>query len=122
MKFCGECGTRLAVLCRECGAHNTPAQKFCGECGAHLEFDASSRRLQSPEYTPKHLAERILTSKAALQGERKHVTVLFTDLRSSTELLADRDPEEALRPFQPISCEKSGLSAMRTSPASRADP
>jgi tetratricopeptide (TPR) repeat protein len=46
-------------------------------------------------YTPPHLAERILTSRAALEGERKQVTVLFADLKGSIELLADRDPEEA---------------------------
>jgi hypothetical protein len=43
--------------------------------------------------TPKHLAEKILTSKSALEGERKQVTVLFADLKGSMELLADRDPE-----------------------------
>ena len=96
MKFCGECGTRLTVLCRECGARNAPAQKFCGECGARLEPGALSRQLPSPDaYTPKHLAEKILTSKSALEGERKQVTVLFADLKGSMELLADRDPEEA---------------------------
>jgi len=96
MKFCGECGTRLAVLCRECGARNAPAQKFCGECGARLEPDATSRQLPTPDaYTPKHLAEKILTSKTALEGERKQITVLFADLKGSMELLADRDPEEA---------------------------
>jgi SAM-dependent methyltransferase len=59
--------------------------------------DTSTRAaLRRPEaYTPKHLAERILTSKAALEGERKQVTVLFADLKGSMELLADRDPEEA---------------------------
>src|SRR5215467_3657433 len=96
MKFCGECGTRLAVLCRQCGARNAPAQKFCGECGARIESGASSRELSTPDaYTPKHLAEKILTSKAALEGERKQVTVLFADLKGSMELLADRDPEDA---------------------------
>ena len=50
-------------------------------------------RFASPEtYTPKHLAERILTSRSALEGERKQVTVLFADLKGSMELLADRDP------------------------------
>src|SRR5215510_14299350 len=96
MKFCGECGTRLAVLCRECGARNAPAQKFCGECGARLEPGASSRQFPSPDaYTPRHLAEKILTSKTALEGERKQVTVLFADIKGSMELLADRDPEDA---------------------------
>src|SRR5215475_13265577 len=93
MKFCGECGARLALLCRQCGVRNAPAQKFCGECGARLELGASSRQLPSPDaYTPKHLAEKILTSKTALEGERKQITVLFADLKSSMELLADRDP------------------------------
>src|SRR5262245_15914101 len=57
----------------------------------------------SPEsYTPKHLAERILTSKGALEGERKQVTVLFADLKGSMELLADRDPEEARKILDPV--------------------
>jgi len=58
---------------------------------------------RSPEsYTPKHLAEKILTSKTALEGERKQVTVLFADLKGSMELLADRDPEEARRLLDPV--------------------
>jgi class 3 adenylate cyclase/tetratricopeptide (TPR) repeat protein len=60
-------------------------------------------RYASPEaYTPKHLAERILTSKATLEGERKQVTVLFADTKGSMELLADRDPEEARRLLDPL--------------------
>src|SRR5262249_21483875 len=53
-------------------------------------------------YTPKHLAERILTSKASLEGERKQVTVLFADLKGSMELFADRDPEEARKLLDPV--------------------
>ena len=50
--------------------------------------------LQPPvSYTPGHLAEKILTSKTALEGERKQVTVLFADLKGSMELLAGRDPK-----------------------------
>ena len=60
-------------------------------------------RSPTPEtYTPKHLAEKILTSKAALEGERKQVTVLFADLKGSMELLADRDPEEARKLLDPV--------------------
>jgi class 3 adenylate cyclase/tetratricopeptide (TPR) repeat protein len=60
-------------------------------------------RFSSPEtYTPKHLAEKILTSKAALEGERKQVTILFADLKGSMELLADRDPEEARKLLDPV--------------------
>jgi hypothetical protein len=67
--------------------------KFCLECGKPV--DPSPGRSRSPHaYTPKHLADKILTSKSALEGERKQVTVLFADLKGSMELLADR---EALR-------------------------
>jgi class 3 adenylate cyclase len=60
-------------------------------------------RLQAPlSYTPGHLAEKILTSKTALEGERKQVTVLFADLKGSLELLADRDPEEARQLLDPV--------------------
>jgi class 3 adenylate cyclase/tetratricopeptide (TPR) repeat protein len=53
-------------------------------------------------YTPTHLAEKILMSKGALEGERKQVTVLFADLKGSLELLADRDPEEARALLDPV--------------------
>jgi len=63
----------------------------------------ASQRFAAPEaYTPKHLAEKILTSKSALEGERKQVTVLFADLKGSMELLADRDPEEARKLLDPV--------------------
>ena len=65
--------------------------------------DALAGRFSSPEsYTPKHLAERILTSKTAVEGERKQVTVLFADVKGSMELLADRDPEEARKILDPV--------------------
>jgi class 3 adenylate cyclase len=101
-KFCEECATPLARTCANCGAPLTPTAKFCAEC-AHPAGQAVAARVAAPEaYTPKHLAERILTSKAALEGERKQVTVLFADLRGSMELLADRDPEDARRVLDPV--------------------
>ena len=101
VKFCGECGTKLEARCSQCGAGNPPTNKFCHECGTALSAQESTP--PSPAaYTPKHLAERILTSKAALEGERKHVTVLFADLKGSMELLADRDPEEARKLLDPV--------------------
>ena len=104
MKFCGECGARLDASCPACRASNPPGNKFCGECGAPLFHAASSStKFESPKgYTPKHLAERILTSKGMLEGERKQVTVLFADMKGSMELLADRDPEEARKLLDPI--------------------
>ena len=53
-------------------------------------------------YTPPYLVEKILTSRSALEGERKQVTVLFADLKGSMELLADRDPEEARQLLDPV--------------------
>src|SRR4051794_6878947 len=107
-KFCGECGARLQAVCPACQTANPPDQKFCGECGARLDAaGAPATALASPaptpaSYTPPHLAERILSSRAALEGERKQVTVLFADLKGSMELLADRDPEEARAILDPV--------------------
>jgi class 3 adenylate cyclase/tetratricopeptide (TPR) repeat protein len=84
---------------------NEGSEKFCGGCGAPSAGSraAPQARFASPEtYTPKHLAEKIMTSKTALEGERKQVTVLFADLKGSMELLADRDPEEALQLLDPV--------------------
>ena len=95
-KFCGECGARLTTGCPTCGAANPPGQKFCGECGASLDQAHAAPKFASPDaYTPKYLAERILTSRSALEGERKQVTVLFADIKGSLELIESSDPEQA---------------------------
>src|SRR3989475_586261 len=101
--FCGECGARLAASCSACGATNPPTNRFCGKCGALLSTDVPGGRFAPPDaYTPRHIAERILSSRNALEGERKRVTVLFADMKGSMELLADRDPEEARRILDPV--------------------
>jgi class 3 adenylate cyclase/tetratricopeptide (TPR) repeat protein len=77
--------------------------KFCFECAHPVGSASPAPRFAKPEsYTPRHLAEKILTSKAVLEGERKQVTVLFADLKGSMELLADRDPEEARKILDPV--------------------
>jgi class 3 adenylate cyclase/tetratricopeptide (TPR) repeat protein len=104
-RFCAECGASLAVACPACGFSNEPSERFCGGCGAPLRSSptVAQPKFGAPEsYTPKHLAEKILTSKSALEGERKQVTVLFADLKGSMELLADRDPEEARKLLDPV--------------------
>jgi class 3 adenylate cyclase/tetratricopeptide (TPR) repeat protein len=103
-KFCLECGARLAVVCAQCGTPLPGGAKFCLECGKRNDaHGAEPTRFASPQsYIPKHLAERILVSKTALEGERKQVTVLFADLKGSMELLADRDPEEARTLLDPV--------------------
>ncbi len=102
MKFCGECAAPLAATCPSCGAATPPENKFCGQCAAPLRTTPTAKFAAPDSYTPKHLAEKILTSKAALEGERKQVTVLFADLKASMELLADRDPEEARKLLDPV--------------------
>jgi len=93
--FCLGCGTRLGLTCAFCGAALVAEARFCNKCGIPLKAQEPDPGLSSPaSYTPRHLAERILRSKAALEGERKHVTVLFADVKSSTELAEQVDPEE----------------------------
>jgi class 3 adenylate cyclase len=101
-KFCGECAAPLASTCPSCGAGNPPENKFCGQCAAPLRTIPTAKLATPERYTPKHLAQKILTSKTALEGERKQVTVLFADLKGSMELLADRDPEEARKLLDPV--------------------
>jgi class 3 adenylate cyclase/tetratricopeptide (TPR) repeat protein len=106
--FCDECGSRIESACPSCGEPNRPTAKFCKKCGQRLILKdagdaAAVSRFGSPDtYTPKHLAEKILLSRAALEGERKVVTTLFADLKGSMELLADRDPEEAHKLLDPV--------------------
>src|SRR5215217_6208582 len=110
-RFCTKCGAPLAAPCPACGFTNEPGDVFCGECGAALGGSGPAPaapppvdpRFTTPEtYTPQHLAERIISSRGALEGERKQVTVLFADLKGSMELLADRDPEEARKILDPV--------------------
>jgi class 3 adenylate cyclase/tetratricopeptide (TPR) repeat protein len=95
-KFCLECGAQLGHRCAACGAELPAKAKFCLECGKPIV--ASSKPGPAPpdprSYTPKHLAETILTSRSALEGERKQVTVLFADVKGSMDLAEQVDPEE----------------------------
>jgi adenylate cyclase len=108
MKFCGECAAPLASHCSSCGCDNPPGFKFCGGCGKSLGGRGSGRAAAADQrgsagaspshrspasYTPKHLADKILQSKSALEGERKQVTVLFADVKGSMELAEQLDPE-----------------------------
>src|SRR5580765_3209141 len=82
------------MRCPNCSTELPDSAKFCLECGRDLRPRAE---FASPvSYTPKHLAERILTSRAALEGERKQVTVLFCDIANSTPLAERVGPERML--------------------------
>jgi class 3 adenylate cyclase/tetratricopeptide (TPR) repeat protein len=123
-KFCSECGARLRVACPACGQPSPADKKFCAECGAALTAAAPAatpaqtpvappvaaepiasvpaaspastafREAAPASYTPKHLAEKILTSKSALEGERKIVTVMFSDVSGFTAMSEKLDPED----------------------------
>src|SRR5262245_57550277 len=88
--------------CSGCGAELLPDKRFCGACGTPVSSQPGERFASPQGYTPKHLAEKILTNKGTLEGERKQVTILFADLKGSMELLADRDPEEARKLLDPV--------------------
>ena len=83
------------MTCPSCGFENPPEFKYCGKCGAELSGMAEKTPLREAttipareprDYTPKHLADKILQSKSALEGERKQVTVLFADVKGSMDL------------------------------------
>jgi hypothetical protein len=95
-KFCAGCGAILSLACAACGASNQPGERFCGECGKPLsEGSKPGRTIPDPRaYTPQHLAEKILTSRSAIEGERKQVTVLFADVKGSMDLAEEIDAEE----------------------------
>ncbi len=99
VKFCGGCGARLEVVCAACQAPNPSGNRFCHGCGAALDAAApAAPRFSSPQsYTPRHLAEKILTSRSALEGERKQVTVLFVDVSGFTSMSERLDPEDVHR-------------------------
>ena len=102
-RFCMKCGAALTLACAKCNTELPTGAAFCFACGQPVTAAPGGQRFTSPAaYTPRHLAEKILTSKSALEGERKQVTVLFADLKGSMELLADRDPEEARKLLDPV--------------------
>jgi class 3 adenylate cyclase len=96
-KFCSECGAKLLLICPQCGFENLPKDKFCGECGTALEKlkEAPLINYSEPKsYTPKVLADKILTTRSSIEGERKLVTVLFADVANYTAMSEKLDPEE----------------------------
>jgi len=96
-QFCLECGAPLERSCSQCGRSLPAEAAFCDGCGARMA-DSAQEDLPSARspasYTPKHLAERILHSRSALEGERKQVTVLFADVKGSMALAEQVDAEE----------------------------
>ena len=96
-KFCNECAHRLELACPQCGKVNPPSSKFCNECAHDLTKPKEAPPIdfdQPQSYTPKFLADKILTNRSAIEGERKLVTVLFADVANYTSMAEKLDPEE----------------------------
>ncbi|MBW2486073.1 MAG: AAA family ATPase, partial [Deltaproteobacteria bacterium] len=104
MKFCGGCGKKLEQFCPSCNFLNPPLFSFCGNCGQELIIPSTktTRDLSLDEqikkikrYLPKGLAEKILSQKNRIEGERKRVTVMFCDMEGFTALSESLGPEKA---------------------------
>jgi len=96
-KFCAECGSKLSLKCPSCGSDVETGEKFCTECGHELKagLETSTVDYSQPEsYTPRFLADKILTTRSSIEGERKLVTVFFADVAGYTTLSEKLDPEE----------------------------
>jgi class 3 adenylate cyclase/tetratricopeptide (TPR) repeat protein len=96
-KFCKKCGNRLELVCPSCGHTYEPDSVFCDECGYSLAGNKKAPPIdynQPQSYTPKHLADKILTNRKTIEGERKLVTVLFADAVNYTAMSEKLDPEE----------------------------
>ncbi len=97
--FCAQCGSALVARCEHCSAELKPDAKFCTKCGTTVV--STQQAAGTPaiatraivDHTPKHLADKILTSRSAMEGERKQVTVLFADVKGSMDLAGQLDPE-----------------------------
>ena len=95
-KFCEQCGIAFSRACSSCGSELSVTAKFCANCGQPAALGESVPNSRAPQsYTPKHLADKILNNRSALEGERKQVTVLFVDIVGSTSQSENLDPEEA---------------------------
>ncbi|MBY4676683.1 adenylate/guanylate cyclase domain-containing protein [Marinobacterium arenosum] len=113
-KFCNQCGTPLPLTCAKCGNPIRPAARYCDSCGMPVgegrpsTGTSEASQIAPIQYTPPHLAERILAEQASLQakgaltGERKIITALFADIAGSTALVEGLDPEDARGLIDPV--------------------
>jgi hypothetical protein len=99
------------LICSECGAENSPENNFCDECGGDLsappkplpkDLSPDDKLAKIQRYLPQGLAEKILSQRDKIEGERKQITVMFCDLEGFTPLSEKLDPEEAYTLVDPI--------------------
>ncbi len=95
--FCDACGAKLESICATCGTTNQPGAKFCKKCGTRIASESAPAKPAAAPTAPKVrvIPEQAVADSGALKGERKTVTALFADIKGSTELEQDLDPEEA---------------------------
>ena len=99
-RFCAQCGAPMVAKCARCGASNEAGEKFCGDCGNPLTVSSSP----SPSVVTARGSIRVApesSSQEAVEGERKTVTALFADIKGSTEMMEDLDPESARAVIDP---------------------
>jgi len=106
MMFCGECAAPLGVACGKCGFENPAGRKFCGQCASPLSASIPSSVKDSGTLLPREIVSQVRvapegSSAETLDGERKTVTALFADIKGSTEMMEDLDPEQARAVIDP---------------------
>jgi class 3 adenylate cyclase len=106
VKFCEDCGAKMEIVCPSCGERVPGGKKCCGECGHNLTSAAASTRppadltpddkvAKIQRYLPQGLADKILSQRDKIEGQRKQATVMFCDLEGFTPLTGKLDPEDA---------------------------
>jgi class 3 adenylate cyclase len=94
-KFCANCAAPLTITCSKCGATNEAGEKFCGECAAPQQVSVASAIDAESLAVIGNAARPPIAASSLTEGERKTITALFADIKGSTELMRDLDPEEA---------------------------
>lgn len=103
-KFCGNCKSKLTLICSICNTENPPANKFCDECGndlysvtppvqKELSFDEKIEKVQ--KYLPKGIIDKVLSQRSKIEGEKKEVTVMFCNMAGFTPLVEKIGAERA---------------------------
>jgi ribosomal protein L40E len=93
--FCDACGAKLESICATCGTTNQPDARFCKKCGTRIATESAPAKPAAAPTAPHIRVTPESSSPENIEGERKTVTALFADIKGSTELMEDLDPEEA---------------------------
>jgi class 3 adenylate cyclase/tetratricopeptide (TPR) repeat protein len=97
VRFCVQCGIKLEIICVKCGSSNSPTFNYCGECGYDLNKSTEPASLETNEHDTQisdSPPEKTVPARIPPESERKHVTVLFSDLSGYTAMSERLDPEE----------------------------